>query len=419
MTGYRRPAWDAVEVVMLAGAAVAPFDLFLELPGIGHYLRALHVWVALAVALLATTDRDRLIAAMDWPLLAFWTMFAFVLLSTLLATPAEFKMSGLASVRVLFLNLLGYTVVRAYYATRPEAWRRFFLTLGTSSVIVAILLTAQAIAVGKTGHAIGDDSFALGLGTVAGSYAATFAAAAAGAIIFATSGRQLAAGLAAFVAHGNAMVFALARGPWLAFGIALLTVIPVAAWRFGGRFSVARTVARGVAIFISLPLFFRAAIVVSPFISQMLVQRVVDVVNVESGTAFSRIVMWQAFLRDVGRSPVFGRGAATYQDISERLGPPGTVTENFAIEMLHAGGIVALTFFALGVIGVALHCLLKPGASARPTITAACLTGATAMVLASMTNPTAWETLFWIVLGLAATRPVVATSPSAAPSAAG
>jgi len=401
---------------MLAGAAVAPFDLFVVLPGIGHYLRALHVWVAIVVAVLALTDRERLVAAIDWPMLAFWTMFAFILLSTLVGTPAEYKMSGLASVRVLLVNLLGYTAVRAYYATRPEAWRRFFLTLGGSSVVVAILLTGRAIAVGKTGHAIGEDSFALGLGTVAGSLAATFAAAAAGAIVFATTGRQLVAGLVAFVAHGNAMVFALARGPWLAFGAALLTTIPILAWRFGRRFSVWRTLARGVAILISLPLFFRAAIVVSPFISQMLVQRVVDVVNVESGTAFSRIIMWRAFLHDVGRSPVFGRGAAAYQDISERLGVPGTVTENFVLEILHAGGIVALAFFGVGLVGVALHCLLKPGASERPEVTAACLTGGVAIVLASMTNPTAWETLFWIVLGLAATRPVTATSVSGVPS---
>jgi hypothetical protein len=30
------------------------------------------------------------------------------------------------------------------------------------------------------------------------------------------------------------------------------------------------------------------------------------------------------------------------------------------------------------------------------------------MVLASMTNPAAWNGLFWLVLGLAATRPVTA-----------
>jgi hypothetical protein len=346
-------------------------------------------------------------------------MFAFILLATLVGTPAEYKMTGLASVRVLFLNLLAYSVVRGYYATRPEARTRFFLTLAASSVILAILLTGQAIAVAKTGHVVGEDSFALGLGTVAGSLAASFAAAAAGVIVFATTRRQLVGGLVAFVAHGNAMVFALARGPWLAFGAALLTAIPLVAWRFGRRFSVWRTLARGVTIFASLPLFFRAAIAVSPFISQMLVQRVVDVVNVESGTAFSRIIMWQAFLRDLGRSPVFGRGAAAYKDISERLGVPGTVTENFVIEILHAGGMVAFVFFALGLVGVAVHCLLKPGASERPAFTAACLTGATAIVLASMTNPTAWETLFWIVLGLAASRPTAPTSVSGAPSAEG
>lgn len=419
MTGERRPARDAVEAVMLAGALVAPFDLFLDLPVIGHYLRALHVWVAVAVLALAVTDRARLVAAVDWPLLAFWTMFAFVGLSTLLATPPEYKFNGLAIVRVLFLNLLAFTVVRCYYATRPEGWRRFFLTLAASSVVMAVAVTARAISIGRAGVAVGEDSFALGLGTVVGSHTAALAAAAAGVIVFATTRRELFAGVVAFVAHGNAMVFALARGPWVAFAAAVLTATPLLAWRFGRRFSAGRTVARGVAILISLPLFFRVAIFLSPFIAQLLVQRVVQVVNVESGTAFSRIVMWQAFLRDAGRSPVFGRGAASYQEISERLGPPGTVTENFLIEMLHAGGAVAVSFFALGLVGVAMHCLLKRGASERPAFTAACFTGGFALVLSSMTNPAAWEGLFWIVLGLAATRPFTATRPSAAPSTAG
>ncbi|MEO7647627.1 MAG: hypothetical protein ABIV11_05250, partial [Gemmatimonadaceae bacterium] len=142
-------------------------------------------------------------------------------------------------------------------------------------------------------------------------------------------------------------------------------------------------------------------------------------VDIESGTAYSRLVVWQAFLRDVGRSPVFGRGAATYRDISERLGIEGSVSENFVVEMLHAGGAVALIFLLLGLLGVAYHCLLKPGASRNPALTAACLTGATALVIASMTNPAAWEGLFWVLLALAATRPVPTTRASAAPSTAG
>ncbi|MEO7648093.1 MAG: hypothetical protein ABIV11_07655, partial [Gemmatimonadaceae bacterium] len=304
MTIGRRPFGGVVEGVMLAGAWIAPFDFLFRPPGIGLHFKFLHLWLGVALLLVAVSDRDRLLAAIDWPVLAFWTMFAFIVLSTLLATPGEYRPQGLIDIRFLFLNVLLFTVIRGYYAARPEAWDRFFLHLGASSVVMASLLIVRAIAVGNTGHAVGLDSFALGLGTVAGTYTAAFAAAGAGAIVFATTRVELFAGLTVFIVHGIAMVFALARGPWLAFAIGLVTMVPLAAWRFGRRFTVASTAARGIAILLSLPLFFRVAIAVNPFVRDMLVQRVVEVVDIESGTAYSRLVVWQAFLRDVGRSPV-------------------------------------------------------------------------------------------------------------------
>jgi hypothetical protein len=410
VTIERNPPPDGVEVLMLAGAWLAPFNFVLGVSVGGLSLRPLHLWAVAMLLVLIATGRDRLIAAIDWPVLAFWTTFAFIVLSTLFATPAEYKFRGLADVGLLSLNVVGFTVMRGYYATRPDAWLRFFKSLAMSSVLMSIALTIRAVTVGNAGRVAGVDSFALGLGTIAGTYTAGFAAAAAAAIVFATTRRQLVAALIAFIVHGNAMVLSLARGPWLAFAVAIATTIPLAAWRFGSRFSVGRTAVRGVATLLALPLFFRIAIAYNPFIRDLLVQRVVQVVNLESGSGSSRLIVWQAFFHDAGRSPVFGRGAAAYREISERLGTQGSVSENFGVEILHAGGVVAVTFFVLGLIGVAFHCLLKPGAARSPVFTAACLTGATAMVIASMTNPAAWNGLFWIVLGLAATRPVTATT---------
>jgi hypothetical protein len=397
---------------MLAGAWLAPFNFILGLPVGGLYLRPLHLWAVAALLVLAATDRHRLVRAIDWPVLAFWTTFAFIALSTVFSTPPEHKFRGFADVGLLSLNLLAFTVTRGYYADRSEAWVRFLSHIAVSSVLMGIALTVRAVAAGRAEQAVSVDSFALGLGTVAGTYTATFAAAGAAAIVFATTRRQLLAALIVFIVHGNAMVLALARGPWLAFGVALVTTIPLAAWRFGRLFGVGRTVVRGLATLVFLPIFFRVAIVYNPFIRGLLVERVVQIVNLETGTGSSRLIMWQAFLSDAGRSPVFGRGAAAYRDVAQRLGEQATVSENFVVEILHAGGAVALAFLVIGLIGVAIHCLLKPGAERHPAFTAACLTGSAAMVIASMTNPAAWNGLFWVALGLTAARPVKQLMPA-------
>lgn len=402
---------------MLAGAWLAPFNFVLGVSIGGLSLRPLHLWAFAALLLLTATGKDRLIAAIDWPVLAFCTTFVFIVLSTILSTPAEYKFRGLADLGLLSLNVVAFIVMRGYYATRPDAWIRFFKSLAVSSLVVSLILTYRAISIGKTGYVAGVDSFALGLGTIAGTYTAAFAAGAAGAIVFATTRRQLVAALIAFTIHGNAMVLSLARGPWLAFGIALIVTLPLAALRFGRHFSVGRTAMRGIATLLSLPVFFRIAIAYNPFIRDLLVQRVVQTVSFESKSVSSRLTVWQTLVHDAGRSPLFGRGAAAYREISERLGTRGAVSENFGLEILHAGGLVAVTFFLLGLIGVAHYCLARPGAERNPAFTAACFTGATAMVIASMTNPAAWNGLFWIVLGLAATRPVpVATAGALSPT---
>ena len=412
MTPERRPDRDGVEVLMLIGAWLAPFNFFLGVQIGGLYLRPLHVWAIVAVLALLAVDRRNLAAAIDWPVLAFWTTLAFIVLSTLFGTPAQYKFRGVADVGLLSLNIVAFTVVRAYYDGRPAAWHRFFISIAISSVIMSFGLTVRAVMAGNTGVAVGVDSYALGLGTVAGTYTATFAAATAAAIVFATTRRQLIAALVAFVVHGNAAVFSLARGPWLAFFVAMLSCIPLLGWKFRSRFSAVRTGIRGTLAIISMPLFFRGAIVVNPFIRGLLVQRVVQVVNLEAGTGSSRLIMWQAFLRDAQRSPVFGRGAAAYRDVSDRLAVQGTVSENFLVEMLHAGGIVAAFFLVIGIIGVGLNCLRRAGAEALPAYTAACLTGSVALVAASMTNPAAWNGLFWVLLGLSASR-AISTSASA------
>jgi hypothetical protein len=400
---------------MLVGAAVAPFNFFAGISISGLYLRPLHLWAFGAALLFVALYRREIPAVIDGPVLAFSAMFAFILLSTLFATPPEYKFRGIADVGLLALNVVGFALIRCYYAIRPDRWLRFFNVLGVSSICMSLGLIARALMAASSGMVTGVDSYALGLGTVAGTYTATFAAASTAAMVFAMSRRGFLLALGAFIVHGLAMLLSLARGPWLAFLVAVVTMIPIAAWRFRGRFTVLGTLIRGGSIVVALPALAGAVLVASPFVRKLVTQRVVELVKLDAGTGSARLIMWKAFLTDGLRSPLFGHGAAAYRDISEHLGVQGTVSENFLVEIFHAGGAVAVVLLLVALVGVLLRCLLSPGAGRRPAQTAACLVGAVALVIGSMTNPAAWNGLFWLILGLVASRPLAEESAAPPP----
>jgi hypothetical protein len=398
-----RPGFERAELVMLAGAVVAPFNSYFEFH-IGGL--PLLVWGFIAALVVIAADRWRVLFAIDGPVLALWGMFLFVLLATTLATPAEYKPYGIADVVVLLLSLAAFTAIRCYYLRRPEVWTRFFVALAISSVFMSFALVVRALIAANSGQAMGEDSYVLGLGTIVGTYTATFAAASAAAAVFATSRRVFAFGLVAFVVHGVAALLALARGPWLAFLIAMVVVMPIAAWRFRGRFTIKGLLLRTASLLVALPAVAGTMFVVSPLVQELVAQRFFQLVTLDSGTGWSRLVMWQAFLRDALSSPVFGHGAGAYREISQSMGVQDTVSENFVVEIFHAGGGVSVVLLLVGLGGIMLYCLLQPGARRRPAHTAACLAGGVALIVGSMTNPAAWNGLFWVLLGIVATRPI-------------
>ena len=403
MSPERRPGLDRAELIMLAGAVVAPFNSYFEFH-IGGL--PLLIWGFIAALVVIAVDRWKVLVSIDGPVLALWAMLLFVLLATALATPAEYKPYGIADVVVLLLNLAGFTAIRCYYVVRPEAWSRFFVALATSSVIMSFALVVRALIAANSGQAMGEDSYVLGLGTIVGTYTATFAAASAAAAVFATSRRVYAFGLVAFVVHGVAALLALARGPWLAFLIAMIVVMPIAAWRFRGRFAIKKLLLRAASLLVALPAVAGTMFVVSPLVQELVAQRFFQLVTLDSGTGWSRLIMWQAFLRDALSSPVFGHGAGAYREISQSMGVQDTVSENFVVEIFHAGGGVSVVLLLVGLAGIMRYCLLQPGASRRPAHTAACLAGGVALIVGSMTNPAAWNGLFWVLLGIVATRPL-------------
>jgi hypothetical protein len=165
-------------------------------------------------------------------------------------------------------------------------------------------------------------------------------------------------------------------------------------------------VSRIASLLIALPAVAGTMFVTSPLVRALVMQRFFQIVKLDAGTGWSRVVMWKMFLRDAERSPVFGHGASAYREISQSLGVHGTVSENFVVEIFHAGGGVSVLLLVLGLSGVVLYCLLEPGADRRPAHTAACLAGGLALILGAMTNPAAWNGLFWVMMGVVASRPV-------------
>jgi hypothetical protein len=279
---------------------------------------------------------------------------------------------------------------------------------------MSVALVSRALIAAGSGQAMGEDSYILGLGTIVGTYTSAFAAAAAASAMFATSRRGFILALVAFVVHGVAALLALARGPWLAFIIAVLTVTPVAAWRFRKQYTGFGVLTRALSLMIALPAVAGTMFVTSPLVRALVTQRFFTIVKLDAGTGWSRVVMWKMFLRDAERSPIFGHGASAYREISESLGVHGTVSENFVVEIFHAGGAVSVLLLVVGLSGTLLYCLLKPGADRRPTYTAACLAGGVALIFGAMTNPAAWNGLFWVMMAVVASRPV--SAPVDAPS---
>ncbi|HXV17760.1 MAG TPA: hypothetical protein VD758_13325, partial [Gemmatimonadaceae bacterium] len=229
---------------------MAPFNSYFQFH-IGGL--PLLIWGFVGVLVVVAMYRWEVFDGVDGPVLALWAMLPFVTLSTAFATPAEYKPYGIADVVVLTLNLAAFSAIRCYYFLRPQSWERFFAVLASSSVCMSIALVTRALIAARSGQAMGDDSYILGLGTIVGTFTSAFAAAAFAAALFATSRRAFLLGMTAFIVHGVAALLALARGPWLAFIIAVFTVIPIAAWRFRIGFTAWRILLRALSLLIALP----------------------------------------------------------------------------------------------------------------------------------------------------------------------
>jgi len=120
-----------------------------------------------------------------------------------------------------------------------------------------------------------------------------------------------------------------------------------------------------------------------------------------AGTVSDRISMWGLMLREVAQNPFVGHGQDTYM----RYYPAdfGGGSHNFFIEVLHAGGAVAL----VALLGLHLAALARGWRAVsrsrrrrdQRALVLAVAASVAAVVFAAMTNLIYWNPSYWILLG--------------------
>lgn len=393
------PVWG-----LLTAAAIAPFDYAIALPvGGGLSLRLLHVWTLVFGITCVVAYRRTLARGMGTLPLLFWSLVLTIAVSTALATPSEYLFRGVADVGLLMLNIGAFTLVYIGLADRPAEWRRFMTVLVISSVLASISFCARALLAARSGLPTVEGAYMLGLGTVTGTYTTAFAAAAAIYLVFATGASRVSRTVGALIVHGGASLLSLARGPWIGFALGCGVAVPWGLWRLRAHVHAGRATLRLLTLPIALGTIGVILFVTRSEAGTLVARRLVQVSVLTSGTASWRLQMWQAMLDESTHSPLFGHGASAYRHISETLGNPGSVSENFPVEMLHAGGLMALFFFGAGIL-LALQRTLAPQATAHDVrMRAACMGGTITLLVGASTNPAAWLGLFWVLLAFVAT----------------
>jgi len=398
----------ALRRFLLLGAFLTPFNYVVAIPAGPITLHPLQVWAVLLVMLTLVRKPRTVLEAGDPPALLLWTMFAFVGVSTVLGTPDQFRVRGYLDAFLLAINLAAFTLSYGHLRSDPAGWAPFARTLFGASLLSSGFLVVRALLVARSGMFVLPDSYMLGLGTVTGTFTAALAAASVSGMTFAATRRLRVWMMVGIVLHGMAASLSLARGPWIAFAIGVaVTFVLMVRW-LPTLSAVAGAIFRGA---VALALLLSATVAVSlanATVGLLVASRAVQVTNLGSGTGRARLSLFRALLEDAMDSPVFGHGAAAYRQVSELLQVQGAISENFLLEMFHAGGAVAAVPLVLAAGIVTIRMTRSLGAPPHGAVPAACLAGVLALMLGSLTNPAAWDTGFWVLVATAAAlRPVV------------
>jgi hypothetical protein len=385
----------------LVGAVLAPFDLLVGFDVGGLTIRPLQLWVAAMLLVYGATNRRELLASLGPATLALLAFCASIALSTILATPSELFTRGLADAVLLFLNVLVFALAVAALDRRPALWNRVVVILSVSAVASAALLTYRANQV-NTSLATSTTSEALTIGTVRGTYTMAFTAAVAAFAIFSTNRKWTARAWAGLIVYTSAGILSLARGAWVGFAAGLVVALVLGTWRIRRERRFWRLTLRTAVTLFVMAVTSIVTILRTPRAPALVVTRVASATSTNTGTNYTRIQLYHGIFNDAMRSPAFGHGAASYRRISTMIGSQNTISENFALEMFHAGGANAIFWLLIGGALAVSHAVRMSKQRDRLPASLAALASVVTVGIGTLTNPAAWDGLFWLLLGLAA-----------------
>jgi hypothetical protein len=400
---------ETLRRALFLGAVLTPINIWTGV-NVGQFaLRPLQLWTLCYIPLALATDRNEIVRAFDATSLVFVCLFAALGMSTVIATPPTYQLRAAADLTLLALNIGAFIAVHGALSRRPELLRDFLRWFAIGATANAVVLGVRALSLSRQKLLQSTDSNVFGLGTVIGTYESALTAAAVVALIFAPTRRSARAAAVLLVANGALAVLALARGPWLAAAGAVAITVPLAAWQLRHLLRPRELLRR-----LALPIGVLATTVIALAATDLarllvIVNRVLALSEAAKpistgGTAAARLFMWSALIDDSWRSPLFGHGAASYREIAEFVMITNQISENFLIEIAHAGGALSLTLLVIGV-GLCVSSGLRN--DAKPQLESvmlrmAVIAGALTVFLGSLTNPSAWNSMFWVVMACAA-----------------
>ncbi|GIW05604.1 MAG: hypothetical protein KatS3mg060_0409 [Dehalococcoidia bacterium] len=211
------------------------------------------------------------------------------------------------------------------------------------------------------------------------------------------------------------LMFAFGRGPILG-ALAGLGVVVIVALRRSPVFTlrllgiVAIVVAVGLGGLSRLP---GGGEIVSVFVGRSV--QLLDPTTYERGTANERLTIWGIMLDDLEGNWLVGKGALAYRPLLfERYyggrtdNPPAS--ENIVIEILHAGGLIAVGAYLLLHLDLGWGLLRRSLARTEPRSirlrSQGFLGALVALFVASLFSPFAWNPMYWTILGVLAAAAV-------------
>ncbi len=120
----------------------------------------------------------------------------------------------------------------------------------------------------------------------------------------------------------------------------------------------------------------------------------------DTGTGFTRILLWKDMLTDIGNNPILGLGGSAFLKYITFTGEP---SENFFIEILHSEGILGALFLFIPIFLIIIRSIknIKQARNQKYRNLLVLLFSAfISLLISAQVTPAAWGGFFWFFMGL-------------------